>query len=308
MNRKQMFGLLCCFAAAVIWGTSFTAQDKAGDLMQPFTFQTLRSLAGALTLIPVIAARDVVVKKRGMSPPPPASRLLLLGGLGCGLALAAAAGLQQMGITNNTGSPGKDAFITSLYVVFFPLMGLLTGRRAAPHVYACVALALAGLWMLCMGGSTLSIGDMQLIACSFLFACQMWLVDRVAPHVDVLRLSFVQFMTVATVSAVLMLIFEQPEWAAVRAGWLYILYAGILSSAGAYTLQIVGQKNAPPVAACLILSLESVVAVATGLVIQHLYPTPREWVGMAVIFVAIVTAQIPGKVRKPAFSSPEQTM
>ena len=188
MTKRQLFGLFCCFVAAVIWGTAFTAQDKAAELMQPFTFQAVRSLLGALTLIPAVAVHDAVQKKRGvmLTRETVRGKWLLLGGFGCGLALSAAAGLQQMGIANNTGSPGKDAFITSLYVVFFPLMGLLFGRRAAPHVYGCVVLALLGLWMLCMGGSSLSLGDMQLMACAFLFACQMTLVDRVAPHVDVL--------------------------------------------------------------------------------------------------------------------------
>ena len=299
MDRKQLFGLICCFVAAFIWGTAFTAQDLAAEYMQPFTFQTLRSALAVLVLTLVIAARDAVVRKRGIVPQKTASRkFLLLGGLLCGLFLAAAAGLQQMGIANNTGSPGKDAFITALYVVFFPFLALLFGRRAAPHVYAAVAVALAGLWLLCMGGDTLSLGDIQLIICAFLFACQMTLVDHVAPRVDVLRLSRVQFMTVTAISAILMAIFERPSWADVGAGWFHVFYAGVLSSAGAYTLQMVGQKNAPPVAACLVLSLESVAAVLTGLVMQHLYPAPREWIGMTVIFVAIVVAQIPGRAKK----------
>lgn len=301
MNRKQLFGLLCCLVTAVIWGTAFTAQDLAAAHVQPFTFQTLRSAAAVVTMILVIGVRDTVAHKKGIVMAQPTSnKFLWFGGLGCGLALAAAAGIQQMGIANNTGSPGKDAFISSLYVVFFPLLGFLSGRRAAPHVYASVGVALAGLWMLCMGTSSLSLGDIQLFACSFLFACQMWLVDRVAPHVDVLRLSCVQLMTVTAVSAILMAIFEHPTWASVSLVWPHVLYAGVLSSAGAYTLQMVGQKKAPPVAACLVLSLESVIAVLTGLVMQHLYPTPREWAGMAIIFVAILAAQIPARSKKTA--------
>jgi len=305
MSRKQTFGLICCFLAAFIWGTSFTSQDKAAEVMQPFTFQTMRSALAVLALTLVIGVRDIAAAKRGIEPAETAPRkFLVFGGLLCGLALAAATGLQQMGITNNTGSPGKDAFVTSLYVVFFPLIGLLSGRRAALHVYAAVAVALAGLWLLCMGGSSISLGDMQLIACALLFACQMTLVERVAPRVDVLRLSRVQFMTVTVVSALLMVIFEQPTWAGVRAGWFHIVYAGVLSSAGAFTLQIVGQKHAPAVPACLVLSLESVVAVATGLVIQHMVPTTREWIGMAIIFAAIVAAQIPGRAKKAEEAPP----
>ena len=299
MDRKKLFGLICCFVAAFIWGTAFTAQDLAAAYMQPFTFQTLRSALAVIVLTLVIGVRDAVVRRQGLAPQQTASRkFLLLGGLLCGLFLTAASGLQQMGIANNTGSPGKDAFITALYVVFFPLMALFVGRRAAPHVYAAVAVALAGLWLLCMGGDSLSLGDIQLIACAFLFACQMLMVDHVAPRVDVLRLSRVQFMTVTAISAILMAIFERPSWADVGAGWFHVFYAGVLSSAGAYTLQMVGQKNAPPVAACLVLSLESVAAVLTGLVMQHLYPAPREWIGMAVIFIAIMVAQIPGRVKK----------
>lgn len=294
-------GLICCLLAAFFWGTTFVAQDTAAKTIPSFTFLALRSFVGAAALLAVFLLMDRARKKKGTYQKPSGATLKLtwLGGALCGLFLCAASALQQLGIASNTGSPGKDAFITALYIVFVPLFGLFLGRRAAPHVYGCVAVALGGLWLLCMNGSALTTGDIQLIICSLLFACQMILVDLVGDRVDAVRLSAVQFLVVGVASAILALVFEEPTLGGILTGWWTVLYAGVLSSAVAYTLQIVGQQRSPAAIASLVLSLESVVAVIASMIALRLYPTLTEILGMVLIFAAIVVSEIPwGSLKK----------
>lgn len=299
MIRKYS-GPLCCLLAALFWGTTFVAQDTAARTIPAFTFLALRSFIGAAALLAVFLIRDRQEKKKGCCKAltKAQAKLTLWGGALCGVFLCAASALQQLGIGNNTGSPGKDAFITALYIVFVPLLGFFLGRRAAPHIYGCVAVALGGLWLLCMNGSTLTVGDIQLIACSLLFACQMLLVDHIGDRIDAVKLSAVQFFVVGALSTVLALIFERPTLDGVLAGWWTVLYAGILSSAVAYTLQIIGQQRTPPTLASLVLSLESVVAVIASMITLRLFPTVLEWLGMLLIFAAIIVAQIPFRYAK----------
>ena len=165
---RKSSGLVCCLLAALFWGTTFVAQDVAAKTIPAFTFLALRSFVGAGALLAVFLVKDHINKKRGTFTPPQkgAHKRTLIGGTLCGLFLCAASALQQLGIAGNTGSPGKDAFITALYIVFVPAFGLLLGKRAAPHIYGCVAVALGGLWLLCMNGSSLTTGDIQLTSIS----------------------------------------------------------------------------------------------------------------------------------------------
>ena len=301
MNFKKYSGVLCCFLAALFWGTTFVAQDTAAKTIPPFTFLALRSFIGAAALVPVFLIKDKLTRGKGqeqLSPVPSSPRMTWLGGALCGLFLCAASALQQLGIGNNTGSPGKDAFITALYIVFVPVIALFFGRRAQPHIYGCLGVALGGLWLLCMNGSALTVGDIQLMVCSLLFAFQMIVVELIGTRVDAVRLSCVQFLTVGVLSALIALIFEEPSLSGVLEGWWTVLYAGILSSAVAYTLQIVGQQRTPPAVACLLLSLESVVAVIASMIALQLYPRPTELVGMALIFAAIIVSQLPFRYKR----------
>ena len=297
---QKSSGLICCLLAAFFWGTTFVAQDTAAKTIPAFTFLSLRSFVGAAALLAVFLVMDRIRKKRGIDKPTSSSsrKLTWMGGVLCGVFLCAASALQQLGIASNTGSPGKDAFITALYIVFVPLFGLFLGRRAAPHVYGCVAVALGGLWLLCMNGSSLTTGDIQLMICSLLFACQMILVDLVGDRVDAVCLSAVQFLVVGIISAVFAIILEEPTLGGILTGWWTVLYAGVLSSAVAYTLQIVGQQRSPAALASLVLSLESVVAVIASMVVLGLYPTVTEIVGMLLIFAAIIVSQIPWRILK----------
>ena len=194
-TKQKVTSTLLLFLAALIWGASFVAQDEGAAIVEPYTYQAVRTLLGALALLAVCGVRILVQKKRGTyRPTPPAERKnLLLGGTVCGLLLCLATVLQQFGIANNVTSPGKDAFITAFYIVFVPVLSLFLGKRAPWHIYPCVAVALGGLWLLCMGGSTLSVGDMQLILCSMVFAVHILAAGHFAPITDGLWLSAIQF-------------------------------------------------------------------------------------------------------------------
>ena len=303
MAKNKWIGPFLLFVTALIWGTSFIAQEVgANDGIGSFTFQATRNALGAIALFLVWMLRDCYQKKKGCYQPMTAQskKALLWGGLGCGCLLCAATVLQQFGIAETETSPGKAAFITALYIVFVPLFSLALKRFSQPHVYLCVAVALGGLWLLCMSGSSLMKGDLLVILCAVLFAFHIMLVDHVAPHVDGIRLSCIQFTVAAVISAVGMLLTEEPDAQVILRNWFPIFYSGIFSAAIAYTLQIVGQKYTQPTIACLLMSLESVFAVLTSMVMmpEQTPSNAREWIGMAVILVAIVLAQIPLKYGK----------
>ena len=296
MKRKKIIGIIFLFLAALFWGIAFVAQDKAAAHIDTFTFQAVRCIIGSAALVPVFLMRDVLAKKNGtyQAPTKQSRKLLVLGGIGCGVIVGIAMLFQQLGISNNVTSPGKDAFITALYIVFVPVLSLALGKCSQPHVYACVAVALGGLWLLCMNGSQITVGDLQGIACSLLFSIHIISLGFIAPRVDGVRLSSLQFLVAGVISAVAMLFLGEPSWSGIVAAIGPILYAGVISCAGAYTLQILGQTNTPPTLACLIMSLESVFAVAASIILLPEIPAPTasEWIGMALIFAAIICSQL----------------
>ena len=296
MNKNRLIGPVLLFLAALIWGASFVAQD-VGGVVGSFTFQAVRCFLGAVTLLIACVVKDVWQKKKGTyrQATSESRKMLLIGGIGCGLLLCTAVVLQQFGIDANVTSPGKDAFVTALYIVFVPVIALFFRRRSQPHVYLCVVVALMGLWLLCMNGMSITSGDTFVILCAVAFAFHITLVDFVAPHVDGVKLSCLQFFVVAGVSTVGMLIREQPDMRLILDNWMPIVYSGVFSAAGGYTLQILGQQRTQPTAACLLMSLESVFAVISSMILLPEIPAPtaREWLGMAVIFAAIIFSQIP---------------
>lgn len=305
MSKNRLLGPALLFLAALIWGASFVAQD-VGGVVGSFTFQAVRTLLGAVTLLIVCLVKDAWQKKNGTYRPMTfeSRKMLILGGVGCGLLLCTAVVLQQFGIDANVTSPGKDAFITALYIVFVPVIGLFLRRHSQPHVYLCVLVALVGLWLLCMNGMSITSGDTFVILCAVAFAFHITLVDFVAPHVDGVKLSCLQFFVVSAVSSVGMLITEQPDIRLILDNWMPIIYSGVFSAAGGYTLQILGQQRTQSTAACLIMSLESVFAVISSMILLPEIPAPtaREWVGMAVIFAAIIFSQVPLRYGKKGIS------
>jgi len=291
MNRKQLRYSLLLTLTAFIWGTAFVAQSQATGNVGPFTFNAARLLVGGAALLPCIRLMD---RFRGGGAAPGSRRTLLTGGVCCGVVLFAASAFQQAGIQYTT--VGKAGFITALYIVAVPLAGALFGRKTGAALWAGVALAVAGMYLLCISGeSGVNRGDALCLAGALFFTAHILVIDRFSPLVDGVRMSAVQFFVGGALSLLAMLLFEKPDWHGVLAAWFPILYAGILSSAVGYTLQIIAQKQVNPTLASLVMSLESVFSALAGWVILGQRLSARELTGCALMFAAIVLAQIPKK-------------
>lgn len=286
---RQVFLLLL---TAMIWGGAFVAQSVGLDYVGPFTINSVRFLIGGLVLIPCIAVMERLQDRRGEKRDRGSRRDLLLGGLCCGLALCMASNLQQIGIAYTT--VGKAGFLTALYVVIVPFLGLLLGKRLPPVIWICVALALGGLYLLCMTGMEgLGRGDILVLLCALAFSVHILVVDHFSSRVDPVRLSCVQFLVSGLVTVAPMLVLEQPTMSAVLGAWQPILYAGVLSCGVAYTLQAVAQRDCDPTVCSLVLCLESVFSVLFGWLLLEQALSVREWLGCALMFAAIVLAQLP---------------
>ncbi|MBE6806793.1 MAG: DMT family transporter [Ruminococcaceae bacterium] len=292
MSRRMRGNLLLLLTAA-IWGFAFVAQKAGGKELGPLTFNGVRSFLGGGLLLVLLPLLD----RLGLAQSPATrqeKKTLWLGGLLCGLALFLATNLQQLGVLTTT--TGKAGFITSLYIVLVPVFGLIIRRKTTLFHWLGVALAVVGLYLLCMQGSAgIGQGDLLVMACAPMLALQILLVDRFAPRVDGVRLSCIQFFTVGVLNLPLMFCFETPSLTAMTACWDSVLYAGLISSGVAYTLQIVAQKETHPTTASVLMSLESVFAVLSGMLFLGDRMTPRESAGCLVMFGAVLLAQLPQK-------------
>lgn len=296
-DRTQLRNTLLLVLGALIWGTAFVAQSVGSSHVGPYTFLAARSWLACAFLLGLLGVRRGLQRRRGVRVPFwLAPRRLAVGGALCGVALFAASAAQQMGI--GTTSTAKAGFLTALYVVIVPVLGLLAGRRPGAKLWVCVAVSVAGLYLLCLAGrDTLSLtgGEWQLLLCALLFAVQILLVGHFGPQLDGVQLSFAEFLTTAALSTVCMFLFEQPTWAQLGGAAIAILYCGILSSGVGYTLQIVGQQNLDPTIASMAMCLESVFSALAGWLLLHQTLSAPELAGCALMFAAIVGAQLPDK-------------
>lgn len=284
---------------ALIWGSAFVAQSVGMDYLGPFTFNSIRSFMGGAVLLPVIFFMRRQREKSGEGKAATGDRkTLVIGGICCGTALAAASSLQQIGLVYT--SAGKAGFITALYILIVPVLGPFFGRRAGMKVWGGVALAVAGMYFLCItDGFSISKGDFLVFLCAVIFSVHILVIDHFAPKVDGVSLSCIQFFVCGILCAVPMLVREQPRSGEILAAWMPLAYAGVLSCGVAYTLQVIAQKNTDPTVASLLLSLESVFSVLTGWVILGERLSGRELFGCALVFAAVILAQIPGKRKFP---------
>ncbi len=299
MKNGEMKGNILLVITAVIWGAAFVAQSVSMDHIGAFTFQGVRSLIGSAVLVPVILALTAMKKKRGeyVKPTRQETARLWKAGIICGVIMTIAANLQQAGIQYTTA--GKAGFITALYIVVVPILGLFMGKRSSLRIWLCVVMAMFGLYLLSMTeGFRLSIGDTLVLLCAVAFAFHIVVVDHYANLVDGVKLSCIQFLVCGVLSCIMMFIFEEPRIDGLMRAAVPILYAGVLSCGVAYTLQIVGQKYTRPAVASLLMSLESVFAVLAGMLILREIPTVRETLGCVIMFAAIIITQFPERKRK----------
>lgn len=324
---SQLKGSLILFCASLIWGTAFVAQSIGAEYVGGLTFSSIRSFIGAIFLIPVAIIVEKISHRKDAkdSAQPeertqsskssknpesslsykigPVTKAELKGGLISGTALAAATIFQQFGIGNTTVA--KAGFLTALYVILVPILGLFLGRKVRPYIWFCAILSLTGLYFLCLAGKSgvgFTLGDIQVLICAFLFAIQILTIDYWSMRCRGVVLSCLMFFVVAIESGILMLIFERPTLSGILAAGPSLLYVGVFSSGIAYTLQIIGQRNLNPALASLLMCLESVISAISGWIILGQAMTGREIFGGSLMFLSIVLAQILPILRKPSRS------
>ena len=287
--KQKYKGILSLLLATIIWGSTFVAQSVGMDYIGPFTFQAVRCGLAVIGLLPVIYLAD---KQSGRSFFKEwANKQLWIGGLLCALPLFLAVNLQQVGIVST--SAGKSAFLTAMYIVMVPVLGLFLKRKPSPMVPFSVVLAVIGLYLLsCVGVTQIQLGDILLLLCALMFAVQILFVDRFASSVDALRLNCLQAAFCAVASGVIALFTESVAFSNLLDCWLPLCYAGFLSMGAAYSLQIIGQKHLEPAAASLIMSLESVFAVLFGWLLLKETMSLWEGIGCVLVFAAVILSQI----------------
>ena len=295
MNKKKYISTVLLFAAAVIWGFAFAAQDAASG-MGAFTLGFARSIVAGIFLIGVVMLFDKILgtgrklfSKKGID----INKTELISGVVIGIVLVAASAFQQLGINSGTDG-GKAAFITALYVVLVPVYALALKKKAPINVWISIAIAVVGFYFLCIKNDlTIAASDLLVIGASMIFPIHILTIDHFSPKCDGIRMSLVQFLTAAVLNLVIALIAEGPsEFSLILPNLMPLLYLGIGSSGIAYTLQILGQNGVNPAAASIILSLESVFGVIGTALFLGKTLTPREYLGCAIVLVAVVLSQI----------------
>ena len=302
MNQKALRGSLLLLLGAVIWGAAFAAQRAGMDYVPPFTFSGVRMLLAGLVLIPASA---IARKKSGAEMTPERRKEQRKGGLFCGLFLFVATFLQQIGLVYT--SAGKAGFITALYVVLVPVAAWLIFRKQPGRViWAGVGLAVVALYLLCVPdeGFQVERGDALLLGCAICFTGQILCIDHYAPRVDGFTLARDEFLITGILSMIIALLTEEIRMDGILQAWFPILYAGVMSGAIGYTLQIIGQKEVNPTIASLIMCLESVFAVLTGAVFLGERMTGREGIGCVLMFAAVILAQLSTVMKKKKKGEP----
>ena len=304
--KKQMISAAELLLTAFIWGVAFVAQSVGMNYIGPFTFNCVRSLIGGLVLIPLIFilkkvnkekeeitvlafGKEALRQEKGLY-----RKKTILGGICCGFFLAVASSFQQFGIMHTT--VGKAGFITALYIVIVPVLGIFLKKKVRPVVWISSFIAIAGFYMLSISGQvSINKGDILVLVCAILFSLHILVIDYFSPRGDSVAISCIQFLTSGVLCGIGMFAFEQPQMSQILDAYVPVLYAGVMSCGVAYTLQIVGQKNMDPSVASLILSLESVFSALAGWLILKQKLSPKELVGCVLVFAAVLLAQMPQK-------------
>lgn len=302
MNKEKLKGNLLLLLTSVVWGISFIAQSKGVELITPMAFNGIRTMLGALVLVPVIFFLDLGKKKNGVKVQK-MDKTLFGGGLICGLCLCVASTLQTAGMIYT--SPGKSGFITALYMVIVPIIGLFCGKKTRPVIWISVLTAICGLYLMCINSSLeINQGDILTLLCAIVFSFHILAIDYFSPKVDGVKLACMQFFVCGALNLIYVFLFEEPKLEPILDCWLSIGYSGIFSCGVAYTLQIVGQKYTDPTSASILMSLESVFATLTTVILVSLgwnltggQLSPREILGCVLMFVAIILVQLPERKR-----------
>ena len=297
--KLEVRNSLLLLLTALIWGVAFVAQRQGGAEAGPYTFNCIRSLIGAVVLLPVLFFLD----RHGNDKKPKTAedkRMLITGGVLCGIVLFVSSTVQQLGLYYGT-TAGKAGFLTACYILLVPILGILFGRRCGWNVWVSVAVALVGLYFLCLtSGFSFQFSDALVLLCAVCFSVHIMVVDHFSPLVDGVRMACIQFLTCGLLGVLPTLAVDMRQaglagWMQSLGGvsvWVAILYAGVMSCGVAYTLQIVGQNGLNPTVASLLMSLESVFSALAGALLLQERMSRREVLGCVLVFAAVLFAQI----------------
>lgn len=316
---SSMKGTLFLLGAALVWGLAFPAQSIASNTVGPFTFIAAKSTIAALFLGIILSIRfsrqTQEERKRQeeiIGPRSHTTRAILIGGIVCGIALCIADNFQQAGITAypaEAAAAGRAGFLTATYVVMVALISLLTKKKPHPITLFAALVCLFGMYFLCVSGDLSSIyfGDLLILGSALGYTLHILAVDRYAA-LDGIKVSCVQFITSAVLSAICAMLFESPTIDQILVALLPILYVGAISSGIGYTLQNLGQKSVAPSIAAIVMSLESVFAALGGWILLGEILTTREFIGCVLVFAAVLLAQAPSILpqRRSSSSNPQQ--
>ena len=292
--KNKLKGSIYLLLATVIWGSAFVSQSIGMDHIGPFTFQAVRCLLAFLGLLPLILIADLFKKDGNSFFKRWSNKALWKAGLLCGIPLFLATNLQQIGLVDTDA--GKSGFLTAMYIVIVPVLGIFLKRKPSIMVPISVTVAVIGLYCLsCVGVTQISAGDLLTLCCALMFAVQIIFVELFAGDTDALRLNAIQALVCAVLSSLVMLFTEQPTWEGIRGCAIPLAHTGFLSMGIAYYLQILGQKHLDSTPASLIMSLESVFAVIFGVLILKETMSGWEIVGCVLVFTSVILSQLPIK-------------
>ena len=285
MRKTTPKGIILLLITAIVWGSSFVAQEIGMKSIDAFTFTGIRTTLGAIALLPI-----VLIINKGMD----LRKSTLKMGLILGIVFSIAQNFQQFAFYYSTS--GKIAFITAFYMFFVPLFSVFLGKKIKLLTWLAILMGLFGLFLLCINPSDLTkinLGDVLALICAVFYAVQIMLIDKFTENdISGVQLSFMQFTVAAVISIIAMFIFEHPVIADIKTAAPSLLYSGIMSCGVAYTFQIIGQKHANPVVASLLMCMESVFAVIAAALVLHQGMSLREGAGCVIMFAAIIISQL----------------
>lgn len=290
-------GNLMLLLTAFIWGSAFVAQSTGMKYIGPFTFLAIRSFLGVIALLPVIAFRTSKQEKT-VRQQNSRVKITWIGGFFCGIILGVASAFQQVGL--GMTSAGKAGFITALYIVIVPIVSIFIGKKIHLSTWFYLLIALVGFYLLSVKeGFSIGKGDLLVLCCAFCYSIHILTIDYfLNQEADTVKMSCIQFLVSGVLGLILTVLFETPSLASIWDAKVPLLYAGVLSSGVAYTLQIVGQKYTEPTIATLLMSLESVFAALTGWIVLHEVLSGKELLGCLLVFLAVILAQIPFPIKR----------
>ncbi len=301
---KKYFGVILLLIGALTWGMSFVVQSSASDTITTLSFNAPRLALATVTVLIFVGIRSIVLKAQG-KPQVKLDKKTVVGGLATGVAFTFAANLQQLGLSSypeGVASAGRGGFITATYVVMIAVVSLIRTRKAKANVLIAVVGCIGGMYMLCFSGGfeALYWGDLFVFLGAICYTIHVLTIDAFSKQ-DSFYVCLIMFATSAILTTIAMFIFEDPTWEMINVSWMPILYAGIMASAVAYTLQIIGQRTVEPTIAGIAMSLESVFGALFGWMILKEKLAPIELVGCCLVFCSVIFAQI--EFRKKAKKS-----